>query len=108
MSRRERHVSVWQAEGGLTAAVLAEVFSWLGGTELARAGAVCRAWRAAAADPALWRRLLLPLVTQPLWEHKQALATLYGIFSAQPLILFFFLCNVFIYLLSKSFYIFAM
>ncbi|XP_063839164.1 F-box/WD repeat-containing protein 5-like [Ostrinia nubilalis] len=49
---------VWQAEGGLTEAALLEVFAWLGGAELARAGAVCRAWRAAAAAPALWRRLL--------------------------------------------------
>ncbi|XP_059050194.1 F-box/WD repeat-containing protein 5-like [Achroia grisella] len=50
--------SAWQAGDGRAAAALREVFAWLSGAELARAGAACRAWRAAAGDPALWRRLL--------------------------------------------------
>lgn len=49
----------WQAADGLCGAVLQCVFRWLGARALARAGASCRAWRRAAAAPALWRRLLL-------------------------------------------------
>lgn len=51
-------MSIWQSEEQRCAVVLHEVFSWLGGHELALAGAACRAWRYAAAEPALWRRLL--------------------------------------------------
>lgn len=46
--------------------VLREVLAWLAGAELARAGAVCRAWARAAGDPALWRRLLLRDALLPL------------------------------------------
>ncbi|KAJ8729783.1 hypothetical protein PYW08_001364 [Mythimna loreyi] len=52
-------MSAWQSEEQRCAVVLREVFVLLGASELARAGAVCRAWRRAAAEPALWRRLLL-------------------------------------------------
>lgn len=74
-SSEERCESPWASAGGLTAAALREVFAWLGGAELARAGAVCRAWRAAAAEPALWRRLLLPLAPA---ATRAQLAPLYG------------------------------
>ncbi|CAH0603560.1 unnamed protein product [Chrysodeixis includens] len=51
-------MSVWQSEEQLCGVVLHEVFAWLSGPQLARAGAACRAWRRAAAEPAHWRRLL--------------------------------------------------
>lgn len=51
--------SEWQNESRRCGVVLGEVFRWLSGAELARAGAACRAWRRAAAAPPLWRRLLL-------------------------------------------------
>ncbi|RVE44338.1 hypothetical protein evm_011000 [Chilo suppressalis] len=65
-SREESSLSRWQAvDSGLTQAVLGLVFAWLEGASLARAGAACRAWRAAAACPTLWRRLLRPCPTRP-------------------------------------------
>ncbi|CAB3231595.1 unnamed protein product [Arctia plantaginis] len=51
--------SEWQNETRLCGVVLREVFPWLSGADLARAGATCRAWRRAACDPPLWRQLLL-------------------------------------------------
>ncbi|XP_026738313.1 uncharacterized protein LOC113501379 [Trichoplusia ni] len=51
-------MSLWQSEEQLCGVVLHEVFAWLSGPQLARAGAACRAWRRAAAEPAHWRRLL--------------------------------------------------
>ncbi|XP_075991793.1 uncharacterized protein LOC142987124 isoform X2 [Anticarsia gemmatalis] len=51
--------SVWQSEERRCGVVLREVFAWLEARQLARAGGVCAAWRRAARDPPLWRRLLL-------------------------------------------------
>nr|XP_013189545.1 unnamed protein product [Amyelois transitella] len=48
----------WQLDGGELYTVLHAVFAWLSGGELAASGAACRAWRRAARDPLLWRRLL--------------------------------------------------
>ncbi|KAJ8725982.1 hypothetical protein PYW07_000680 [Mythimna separata] len=51
-------MSAWQSEEQRCGVVLREVFGWLDGRSLARAGAACRTWRRAAAEPAHWRRLL--------------------------------------------------
>ncbi|KAJ0172016.1 hypothetical protein K1T71_011989 [Dendrolimus kikuchii] len=48
----------WQGRHQLSRVALELVFAWLSGAELARAGAVCRAWRRVAAAPSLWRHLL--------------------------------------------------
>ncbi|KAJ2944406.1 hypothetical protein O0L34_g3743 [Tuta absoluta] len=50
--------SPWAGGDGRAEAALSAVLECLSGRELARAGAVCRAWRRAAAEPRLWRRRL--------------------------------------------------
>ncbi|XP_053606109.1 uncharacterized protein LOC128672755 isoform X2 [Plodia interpunctella] len=50
--------SCWQKASGALCVALSEVFSWLSGVELAVSARVCGAWRAAARDSRLWRRLL--------------------------------------------------
>ncbi|CAK1603702.1 unnamed protein product [Parnassius mnemosyne] len=62
--------SAWQRGDGVALAILRSVFSWLEGGSLVRAAGVCRAWRRAAAEPALWRRRLLPRAAPP---HLRAL-----------------------------------
>ncbi|XP_022835550.1 F-box/WD repeat-containing protein 5-like, partial [Spodoptera litura] len=68
-------MSVWQSEEQRCAVVLREVLAWLAGADVARCGAVCRAWRRATDDPALWRRLLrreslLPLPREARWRQE--------------------------------------
>ncbi|XP_030029387.1 uncharacterized protein LOC115446750 isoform X1 [Manduca sexta] len=65
--------ALWQSEQARCGVVLREVFLWLPGASLARAGATCRAWRRAAAEPALWRRLVLRTASPR--AHDTLLAT---------------------------------
>lgn len=81
MSGAGAGAGVWQHDPRL-ASVLELVFWWLGGSELARAGAACRAWRAAARAARAWRRLLAAraprLAPADSEDAMRALARLYG------------------------------